>query len=183
MPVKHTASGPISALLRKFVRNRRGATAIEFAILAIPFFMLAFAILETTVSFTAQQVLSSTADKLARKVRTGQITLANTTESEFRELICDQMEIMVSDGCPELVFDLQNYSSFAAVPTSIPIGSDGDIDTTGFGYDPGGNETINSLRVFYRWPVITDLMKSHMAGLPGGKTLLYASATWQNEPF
>ena len=166
-----------------FRRNQRGATAIEFAILAVPFVMLTFAILESTISFTAQQVISNSTDKLARQIRTGQITLSNTTKSEFRALLCTDISIMVTDGCPGLEFDLKSYGSYASVPTNITMTPGGDIDTTGFTYNPGGNDTINSLRVFYRWPIITDMMKGTLSGLPGGKTLLYSSATWKNEPF
>jgi len=31
--------------------------------------------------------------------------------------------------------------------------------------------------------VLIDVMQSSMANLPDGTTLLYASVTWQNEPF
>lgn len=39
------------------------------------------------------------------------------------------------------------------------------------------------LRVFYKWPVITDFLAKSMANLNGGRTLHFASVTWQNEPF
>lgn len=164
-------------------KNESGATAIEFSILALPFIAIVFAVFETSISFTAQQVMSNSVDKLARQIRTGQIDATTTSASQFRDLICDDISLLVDNTCPELEFDLQSYANFAAVPTDIPIdGTTNDINTTGFTYAPGGTGTINHLRVFYRWPVITDIMKTH-ANLPGGKTLLYSSATWQNEPF
>ena len=39
------------------------------------------------------------------------------------------------------------------------------------------------LRVFYKWPVITDFMSKLVSNIQGGKTLHIATATWQNEPF
>ena len=39
------------------------------------------------------------------------------------------------------------------------------------------------LRVFYPWPVMTDFMSKWMSDIKGGKTLHFASVTWQNEPF
>ena len=53
----------------------------------------------------------------------------------------------------------------------------------GFGYNPGGTGTINSIRLFYRWPVMTDLLKSSMSNLPDNKMLLFATVTWQNEAY
>ena len=48
---------------------------------------------------------------------------------------------------------------------------------------PGKALTKNMLRVFYKWPVITDFMRKSMSNLKGSKTLHFASVTWQNEPF
>lgn len=165
------------------LRDRRGATAIEFAILAMPFFLLVFAVLETTLSFTAEQVMANSMDRLAREIRTGQIVPTDTDEASFRQLICDDLEVFVAAGCPDLHFDLQSYASFDDVPKSIPFAGPGELDTSGFKYDPGGAGTINNLRVIYEWPVYTDLMKSRIAGLDDGRVLLYTTTTWQNEPF
>lgn len=172
-------AGPFHAMRR----DRSGATAIEFSLLALPFALLSFAILETTVSFAAQQVLSNAVDKISRDVRTGQITLINTTEQEFRDMICGDISIIVGSACSGLVWDLKPYDKFSDVPKTIPRSPDGDIDATGFDYDPGGASSIVSLRLFYKWPVLTDVMQSTMSNLPDGKTLLYASVTWQNEPY
>ena len=171
------------SLLSRFRRDKKGATAIEFAILILPFSMITFAILETAVSFTAQEIISHSVDKVSRQLRTGQITAASLSKTEFRELICEDLEILVSDGCPELEFDLKSYAAFKDVPTDIPKATPTSIDTAGFAYSPGGSGTINHLRVFYRWPIITDIMKGSLSTLDGNKTLLFASATWQNETY
>lgn len=173
----------VRRLVARLEKDRRGATAIEFSMLAIPFAVLTFAILESTVSFTAEEVINRAADKVGRQFRTGQLTAANTDETAFRNLLCAEISIMVGSGCPELVYDLQNYPSFTAVPKSMPLSLTGDIDVTGFGYNVGGKGTINSLRVFYRWPVMTDMLKAQMSNLPDNKTLLYATVTWKNEAF
>ena len=164
-------------------KDENGATAIEFSILAIPFIMIVFAVLETSLSFTAQEVISNSVDKISRQIRTGQINATTTTKAQFRQLICDDIKLLVDDTCSELEFDLKSYASFAAVPKTIPMETTTKLNTTGFTYAPGGSESINHLRVFYRWPVITDIMKTHLAGLDDNKTLLFSSATWQNEPF
>ena len=168
---------------RRFLRDLRGATAIEFGILAMPFFLVVFAVLETTLSFTVEQVMANSMDRLARDIRTGQIVPAETDQAAFRQLICDDLEVFVAAGCPDLHFDLQHYSSFDDVPTSIPFAGPGQLDTSGFRYDPGGTGTINNLRIIYEWPLYTDMMKSRIAGLDDGRVLLYTTTTWQNEPF
>ncbi len=178
------AARPRRGLFDRFLRNRRGSTAIEFGALAIPFALLVFAILESCISFAAQQVLANTADDIARQFRTGQIKQAGMTEQRLRELVCDRLEIVVTKGCPGLVLDLREYATFQdAARERIRLTSDGDIDTTGFAVTPGRSMSRNMLRVFYRWPVMTDFMRKSMANLKGGYTLHFATVTWQNEPF
>ena len=179
----HNTRRRLAGLMRALRRDRSGATAIEFSLLALPFALLSFAILETTVTFAAQQVLTNAADEISREIRTGQLTLKNTTKLQFQDKICSEIKIMVGSTCSGLVWDLEAYTAFKDVPKKIPLSPDGDVDATGFGYDPGEENSIVQLRIFYKWPVLIDVMQSSMANLPDGKTLLYASVTWQNEPF
>ncbi|MGN6582086.1 MAG: TadE/TadG family type IV pilus assembly protein [Rhizobiaceae bacterium] len=173
-----------ASLPARFLRDRRGTTAIEFVILAIPFSLLVFAILESCVAFAAQQVLANTADKVARELRTGQYTPATLSPGQIQTMICTPIQIMVPTGCPNLVIDLEQYQTFAdAAKVRIKFKADGSLDTSGFKIDPGGTGTKNMLRVFYEWPIITPFMKGLLANLPDGKTLLFASVTWQNEPY
>lgn len=170
-------------LLGHFIRDRKGSTAIEFTLLAIPFSMLVFAILEACISFAAQQVMANAADDVARQFRTGQIKAADLTENQVRDLICSRLEIIVSSGCPGLEVDLRSFETFAAAAQLRVKFTGGDIDTSDFTIAPGPSMSKNMLRVFYRWPVITDFMRKSMANLDGGNTLHFASVTWQNEPF
>jgi Flp pilus assembly protein TadG len=170
-------------LVRRLARERKGAVAIEFGLLLMPFLVLLFAILESTLSFTTQQLLTNAVDRVSRDVRTGRLKLADLTGAKLKNNICGRIALMAPDGCPDLIVDLENYTSFSAVPKTIPFTPGGDINTSGFGIDPGGPQTINHLRVFYRWPIMTDILRSQMSNLPGGKTLLTSSATWRNEPF
>jgi Flp pilus assembly protein TadG len=180
----HTAATGRSSVFGRFFRNRKGSTAIEFTALAIPFSLLVFAILESSISFAAQQVMANAADDVARQFRTGQIKANDLDQNQLRDLICQRMEIIVTSGCPGLEVDLREYDTFEqAAQVRVTFDANGDIDTQGFGYTPGSSMSRNMLRVYYRWPVITDFMRKSMANLPDGKTLHFASVTWQNEPF
>jgi Flp pilus assembly protein TadG len=172
--------------LRHFAKDAKGSVAIEFTALAIPFAMLVFAILESCISFAAHQLMSSITDDVARAFRTGQIRPADVEADKnlVRRKICDRLEIVVSDGCPGLAIDLRSFDTFAqAAQQRIAFTEDNDIDTTGFKMDPGDARSKNQLRVFYRWPVMTDFLRKSMSNLKDGKTLHYATVTWQNEPF
>lgn len=172
-------------LLRPFLRDKRGATAIEFAILALPFSALLFAILESCISFASQQLMANITDDIARRLRTGQIREAEIQDNpeKLKKMICDQLDVVVTANCPGLDVDLQSFDSFDKIAAIRVKYLNKDLDTTGFKVDPGPAMSKNLLRVFYRWPVMTDFLKISMSNLDGGKVLHFASAAWQNEPF
>jgi Flp pilus assembly protein TadG len=183
------------SILSRFARDRSGATAIEFSILAIPFSLLVFAILESCISFAGQQVLANAADDVARQLRTGQIKIAAGLSAEalagekekLWRMICDRLEIMVAKDCPGLKIDVRKVDTFAeAAALRIVYGTSSGGRTlaeSNFTFEPGQAQSKNVLRVFYEWPVITDFMRSRISNLAGGKTLHFATVTWQNEPF
>lgn len=183
MSIKNIKSR-IENVATRFRQDRNAAVAIEFGMLAVPFAVVMFAILESCVSFAAQQVMSNATDDVARQIRTGQFKRADINETTLKTAICNQLQlVMVGSTCDGLVVDLRSYTNFSdAAAERIRI-SGGDLDTTGFDVAPGGALTRNMLRVFYKWPVITDFMSYKMSNLNDYKTLLFATATWKNEPF
>lgn len=160
--------------------NSRGTVAIEFGMIALPFFFMIFSIMEVGVGFTAQQAMANSADNVARQVLTGQLRPADLTMTALKARICAGL-LMPEKDCPNLVVDLRSYANFAAIPKTLPITSSGDVNSTGFISVPGGAGTINHLRVFYRYPVVTDFLTRRITGTT--RILLFSSATWRNESY
>ncbi|MER8748768.1 pilus assembly protein [Mesorhizobium sp. M1050] len=182
---EHKARRP--SFFGRFLRDRRGATAIEFAILSVPFALLVFAILESCISFASQEVMANITDDVARQLRTGQLKAADVSKDSLTTTICTKLEIMVSQDCPnQLQVDLRQYTTFAdAAAAGFKIQGGQIILTNGTAEPPfavtwGAAGSRNMLRVFYKWPIMTDLLAQSMGG---NKTLHFASVTWQNEPF
>lgn len=173
--------GWIRALWR-LMGDRSGVTAIEFSILAMPFLLLIFAIVEICVAFAAQQVLANATDKYAREIRTGQMQAAQA-KTNLKADICAEIQIIVASQCPGLYIDLEQYSTFAAAAAVTTQYSGGNLNTSGFGVNPGGSGTKNMLRVYYEWPLMTGFMSNWMSNVGDGKMLLFATDTWQNEPY
>lgn len=157
--------------LRRFRRSRDGAAALEFALLAIPYCMIVFAILETCVTFLGDQLVGMAVDDMARKIRTGQITAA-LPEKEFRRQFCDEISILITctpeeiTKASKLYLDVRSFADFASIPKTVPrVSSDrfADLDPSSFGYAPGGPKTINMVRAYYRWPIVTDLVRPYIS--------------------
>lgn len=177
------ASKPRKRWLRRFVKDRDGVTVIEFALLALPFSLLIFAILESCISFGGQEYMQNTADDFARELRTGRIRRGDLTAEQFRTRVCNRLEAFVAKGCPGLSIDVRTFNTFAEAAVLRTKFKNGDIDTTGFKFDPGLSSTKNMMRMYYRWPVMTDILRKQMSQLNGNTTLHFATVTWQNEPF
>ncbi|QPC94941.1 TadE/TadG family type IV pilus assembly protein [Mesorhizobium sp. INR15] len=179
------AAGP-AGFFARFLRDKKGSTALEFALLALPFALLVFAILESCISFAGQEVMANVTDDIARQLRTGQIRQADATPDKLGPLICGKLIIVPTDCTTSLVVDLHEYQTFAdAATASFTITNKALVISQGTNAQDfsGKPEARNMLRVFYKWPVMTDFMAASMANLAGGKTLHFASVTWQAEPY
>lgn len=173
--------------LNVLARSTEGATAVEFAMLLLPFTLLLFAIIECGIAFTGQQMLAHAAGQVAREIRTGELRASEVTPDSMYERICGQIGFLAEPNCPELVIDLREFDSFAdAAEIRIAFTGEGrsrDIDATGFGVTVGGSGAKQLLRVFYRWPIHMDLLRRLTATVEGDRSLLFAAVAWQNEPF
>lgn len=186
-----------------FFRSRDGTAALEFAILAVPYFLMVFAILETCIAFAAEQMVSNTTESFARRIRTGQITfgLGRSTDMnapQFRNVLCDEISLLLECRSQEvatpskLYIDLRTFSDFSEIPETLPMDSSGlyaDLDPGNFTYAPGGAGKINMLRVIYRWEIVTDIMRPYLTNVrpaSGGmprEFLIVATSTFQNERY
>jgi len=198
------ARDPILTRMRRLVRSKDGATAIEFALLAVPYFVIIFAIIETFVAFTAEQLVANATDTMSRKLRTGQITYNMTRstdmqQQDFRQAFCNEISIMIKCSASEiatpakLYLDVETYSSFGAIPTTIPRVSTAafaDLDATAVSkFTPGGPSSINMVRAYYRWQVATDIVRPYVTTIrPANGSLptdflIIATSAFQNEKY
>jgi len=182
-------------VLARLQRSRDGSAAIEFALLAFPFFLLIFATIEAFIAFAGEQLLENAVDTMARQVRTGQVK--NLTEEEFRTKFCAEISLMIKCAAKEdpadqkLYIDVREFATFAAIPNYIPKQSNdqfSDLDSSDFDYSPGGPKSINIVRAYYRWEVITDLVRPFITNIrKDGEMprdyLMVATAAFRNENF
>lgn len=194
----------LTALMHPVKRIRKsesGSTALEFGVLAIPFFMIIVATVETLVAFAGEQILVNAVDKMSRQLRTGEITFnmgrtTDLTEAEFRELFCNEIKIVLScsntiSSDQKLFIDLKNVVNYSDIDVGIPKVNSADyaeLDTSGFEYSPGGSGSINVLRVYYKWDVTVDLIRPYITNIrPGAEGseyyLMVSTMAFRNEGY
>ena len=167
---------------RAISRDRRGSVAIEFSLIAIPFFMLLFGVLEVGIIFFGSSMLEKATADAGRLIRTGQAQEQQMTQQQFHDYICTQVSLLLSCGA-NLQVDVEAYSDFGDVQIPDPIGPDGKLNQNLDNYQLGVAGNIVLVRTFYTWDIITPLLKPFFANLANGQRLLSSSSAFRNEPF
>jgi|TARA_R110002020_G_scaffold406378_2_gene616506 Flp pilus assembly protein TadG len=165
-----------------YANDRRGAAAVEFAMIAAPFFLLIFGLLEICVLFIVSTIMEHAVAEASRQIRTGQAQGSGFNEQNFRTAVCDRFMGML-DCDAKLHIDVKALSGFSAAQIDMPLDADGNFDDGNFAYDPGGPNDIVAVRIFYEWNLMTPLMSIPLANMAGSKHLVQANAVFRNEPF
>jgi Flp pilus assembly protein TadG len=167
---------------RRFGRSEDGGVAVEFAIVAVPFLALLFAILETAIVFFAGQLLETAVADSARLIMTGQAQTKGFNQAQFKQEVCARIYGLF-DCANGISIDVKTYQDFASVAMANPVDQDGKFVDTNFTYTPGGPGDIVVVRLFYKWPVYFSLLGFNLADLAGGQRLLVGTAAFRNEPY
>lgn len=173
-------------IVRRFKSDKEGATAIEFAIVAGPFFLLIFSILETSLYFFASQYLENTIDDVTRKLRTGQLQHIDTA-AKFKTEVCSSI-VALFDCNNKMKLRVETAATFSDL--SPPPGSDpNDYDSNGvikdseyFFQSPGPVEVVQ-VTATYLWPIYTNYAAPLTIGGNSSSALISATAVVRTEPF
>lgn len=168
---------------RAFFADRKGATAVEFALVAAPFVALLLALIQTFLVFFAQQLLEEVVNDSSRMILTGQAQAQNLTQAQFAKAVCSNVVILFN--CNNLMIDVQVAGSWTSANTGMPsltFDSNGNV-TNVWQYNPGNPGDIVIVRVMYQWPVFMGPLGFNLANLSNGNRLIMASAAFQNEAY
>jgi Flp pilus assembly protein TadG len=168
---------------RAFVADRKGATAVEFALIGPPFIALLVALIQTFLVFFAQQLLESVVTESSRMILTGQAQAQNLNETQFAQVVCSNVVILFD--CNKLMIDVQvagSWTSANAGAPSLTFDSTGNV-TNAWQFKPGNPGDIVVVRVMYQWPIFLGPLGFNVANLPNGNRLIMASTAFKNETF
>jgi Flp pilus assembly protein TadG len=164
----------------RFIRQRDGATVVEFGLVALPFLGLLFAILQTALVFFAGQVLQTAVTNASRLIMTGQAQTGGYTAASFQNAVCAQIVALIN--CGGIYVNVQTYSSFASVSTTPPV-TNGQLNTNNLLFQAGGPGDVVVVQAYYQWPIDVSLLGNNLSNLTGNNMLLVATAVFQNEPY
>lgn len=165
---------------RAFLADRQGATAVEFALVAVPFIGLLFGILQTFLVFFAQQLLETSVHQSSRLIFTGQAQAQAMNQTQFASVVCSNLPILFN--CNNLMIDVQvagSWSSASAGAPTLTFDANGNV-TNAWQFNPGNTGDIVIVRVMYMWPVFAAPL---LANLANASRLIMASSAFQNEAY
>lgn len=163
---------------RRFARAEGGATAVEFALVAIPFLTLIFAIVELGLVLLASLSLENAVIDVGRTIRTGEAQTGKVTAGAFKTAVCAKMSPIGPNCATALQIDVQTFADYAATNTTA---TDGETPRT-MAWNPGSAGSIVLIRAYYTWPLITPLLQTGLQN-SNGKRIIYAATAFNNEPY
>lgn len=164
-------------------RRKDGATAVEFALVAIPFFWMMFAIAEIAGISLIQTSLDAAVTETARKVRTGQVQGGGMTATQVKNDVCTYLKQLLTVDCAaNLHVDVRRFQDFNTVTTPSVVNG-GVIDPSRFRFQPGAASEVVLVRGYYSWKIMTPLFNQFFANLGGDRHLVVSTVLFRNEPF
>lgn len=164
--------------VKRLHRDENGATAVEFAMIAFPFFLLIFAIIEASLLFFAGQYIETAVDDTMRLFRTGQLD-STTSEAEFRAALCERIVVMFDcDGIRTYVEVAQAFEDLNDPPEPDPTSGDRPANQ----FVPGCSRCIMQISASYEWPIFTNFA-APLAYNSGNYALLSVVAVSKTEPY
>ena len=177
---------------RRFKKNEDGATAIEFALVALPFFALIFGIMELAVVFFINSALVQATSEAGRILRVGNFQACGGAD-QFKAIVCSNMNGL--GNCWKNVrIDVVEGDSFKTITLPvIPPVEEKDETKTGqdaipqtpngvFNTNTSGDTMVVRSVLYYRLalpPLLTRLDNP-----PGsGVRTIVATTAFRNEPF
>jgi Flp pilus assembly protein TadG len=172
---------------RSVLKDDKGATAIEFAILAPLFFAFVLAIIDISAYFFVAGQLQHGVVQAARSIRTGNLIGSGATARDaFRTLVCDNIETLMISSCNVNVrVDVRAFNSFGAItlPANLDANSNNIIEDSETVTNTGGSSCPVIARAFYNYSTIVPGLENVLASLVPDNVYISAATAFRNEPF
>lgn len=167
--------------LDEWAEDKRGIAAVEFAMIALPFFILLFGTLEISLIFIVSTTLEHGITEASRQIRTGSAQSANLSEAAYRNALCGEFFGILR--CDEsLAIDVRPLDGFGA-PAPPARDGDGNVNAGSFIFDPGESGDIVLARAFYELELNTPILSSAFVNLGDNSRLIQVGIAFRNEPF
>ena len=165
--VATNAARPVVRLARRFRREEKAATAVEFAIVAVPFLAVLMAIFETTYILLNAEVVDAVSANASRQLMTGQLQSSGQTcaqqKQAFQNMICPLTNPRPSTAlpsnfdCSKVIIDVRQSNAFNNLDvTNSLYQNPGQAQ-----FSPAAQGQNNIIRIIYPLPAILPVLSGN----------------------
>ncbi len=171
-------------LLARFWRDRRGSTALEFAVVSLPCVTMLVFLAELGYDFFAQVCLDYGVQTAARQIQIGAAQDASTAAVFQDKYLCPALSGLLP--CTSVAVNIRpivkDYYTDVAVDYRDKSGK---LDTSGYSYCPGKPNQLMLVQAIYTSPSLIALVVPAMATASAGGFVhvTLSSAAFINENF
>lgn len=166
--------------IKKWRYNRDGSTAVEFALIGIPFIFLVVGIIEMALMFTAQSLLEASTAEAAREIRTGAVQ-QTSGEQGFIDALCDYAAILIP--CGDLQYQVVAMENFGEAVDFPDAAFDENGDLIDQQFDAGGVSDVVMIRTAYKYPIKTPMMQLMLTNNGDSSRIMLSTIVLQTEPY
>lgn len=169
-------------MFRRWLKDDMGATAVEFAIVGVPFVFILVGLVEVSLMYAANSLLQDSTSSAARLIRTGQVQQSQTDpEGIFRDELCRVATVFLD--CGRVQYEVVTLAGgFDEAATNTPtFDTNGDLVSQGF--DPGGVNDVILVRSVYHYPLMTPFIGPLLADGPNQTKFMMTTMVLQTEPY
>ncbi len=174
----------VARVMRRWRSDNKGVTAIEFGIVATPFFMLLFGIIGIGLYFFTTFTIENAVEQASRLLRTGQAQQAAMTDAQFKTKICELVPGHI-DCAGKLKVNVKSFDdSDDITPAALPRCLDGGGNlSSATQYTPGGASKVVLVWVCFEWEFAKSIPFLNFSDMSSGGRLIQATTTFRTEPY
>lgn len=170
-----------------FKKNEDGTTAIEFAMVATPFFILVFMLIGFALYFFVMNSLDKGMDQTSRLVRTGQAQKANMTVNDFKQGVCKGAGDWIK--CNKVEVFVQKFPNWQSVSPQTCLNASGaQVTNSASGSDPiatysGASSDIVLVTTCYKWEFAQNIPFVKLGNMSDGSMMMQTATAFRTEPY
>jgi Flp pilus assembly protein TadG len=171
---------PVSRLLNRLRRDRRGNTGLELAVVAVPVLMILFGTIEIGMMICESAVVEGATREAARKVRTGAAQTSANPIATFTQAFCAALSGPYD--CASFSYDVRTFSDFTTI--ALPaVTYDQTGKPTNAVFQPGAAGSVVTVRVIHQHSFATPLIGIAMGAGTSNSIPIIATAVFKTEPY
>ncbi len=172
--------------IRFLTRHNDGTSAIEFAIVAVPFFMFVFGLMGVASYFFIMTSIDKGMEQNSRLIRTGQAQTADMTVNEFKQAVCNKAGSWVK--CNKLQIFVQKFADWNQVQPQPCLANNAAVVNTANGNDKlaqyaGEANDIVLVTACYRWEFASKVPFFQMGQMSDGSLMMQNTTAFRTEPY